>query len=64
MGRQHDSKNIDLDSCISMGICLHLRDVAVAPPGILIMLILLFWLAISPLILYLVFVALLVVIAR
>jgi hypothetical protein len=45
-----------------MGIGHHRLDVAVAP-GILIMLTLLFWVAVTPLLLYLVLVALLVVLA-
>ena len=63
-GRQHDSKNHVMDNCISMGINHHRRNVAVAPPGLLIMITLLFWVAVTPLLLYLVFLGVLVVIAR
>jgi len=53
-----------MDNCISMGIDQHRFDVALAPPGLLIMITLLFWVAVMPLILYLVFLGVLVVIAR
>jgi len=53
-----------MDNCLSMGIDQHRRDVALAPPGLLIMITMLFWLAVTPLILYLVFLGVLVVIAR
>jgi len=47
-----------------MGIGQHRFDVALAPPGLLIMITLLFWVAITPLILYLLFVGVLVVLAE
>jgi len=47
-----------------MGIGQHRLDVALAPPGILIMITLLFWLAVTPLLLYLAILGVLVVIAR
>ena len=53
-----------MDNCISMGIDQHRFDVALAPPGLLIMITLLFWVVMTPLILYLLFVAVLVVLAR
>jgi len=53
-----------MDHCIPLGIGQHRRNVAVAPTGILIMITLLFWVAVTPLLLYLILVALLVVIAR
>jgi len=52
-----------MDNCLSMGIDQYRFDVALAS-GVLIMITLLFWLAITPLVLYLLFVGLLVVIAR
>ena len=63
LGRQHDSKNIDLDSCLPLGLGNFRRNVAVAS-GVLIMLTILFWLVTTPLIMYLVFVGVLVVIAK
>jgi len=53
-----------MDNCIPMGIDQHRFDVGLAPPGLLIMITMLFWLAVTPLILYLVFLGVLVVIAR
>jgi len=52
-----------MDNCIPMGIDQHRFDVGLAPTGLLIMITLLFWVAVTPLLLYLVFVAVLVVIA-
>jgi len=53
-----------MDNCISMGIDRHRRDVALAPPGLLIMITLLFWVAVTPLILYLLGLLVVVVIAK
>jgi len=52
-----------MDNCLSLGIGHYRHHVALAS-GVLIMITLLFWVAVTPLILYLVFVAVLVVIAR
>jgi len=52
-----------MDNCLSMGIDQHRHHVALAS-GVLIMITMLFWVAVTPLILYLVFVAVLVVIAK
>jgi len=53
-----------MDNCYALVLDCTRRDVAMASPGILIMLTLLFWVVMGPLILYLVFVGVLVVIAR
>jgi len=53
-----------MGNCIPLGIGQHRHHVALAPPGILIMITLLFWVVMTPLILYLLFVAVLVVLAR
>ena len=51
-----------MDHCFSLGIDQHRFDVALAS-GVLIMITLLFWVAVTPLLLYLVFLGVLVVIA-
>jgi len=53
-----------MDNCIPLGIDHHRHHVALAPSGILIMITLLFWLVMTPLLLYLVFVGVLVVLAE
>jgi len=49
-----------MDHCFSLGIDQHRHHVALAPPGLLIMITLLFWVAVMPLILYLAFLGVLV----
>ena len=68
LGRDHDSKNIDLDSCIPLGLGHFRRYVAVAS-GVFekenyAMLTFLFWLVMTPLVLYMALVALLAVIVE
>ena len=53
-----------MDNCIPLGIDQHRFDVALAPPGLLIMITLLFWVAVTPLIVYLMFVGVLLVLAE
>jgi len=52
-----------MDNCIPLDIDQHRHHVALAS-GVLIMITLLFWVAVMPLLLYLVFLGVLVVIAR
>jgi len=53
-----------MDNCIPMGIDQHRFDVGLAPPGLLIMITLLFWVAVTPLLLYLLVLGVMVVLAE